>query len=107
MGTGYMSTGVQCGRDTGVAGLVGARHAVRTRGSTEQHSRSTYSSSQNGLAGFLMFLGTPGPTLCLVLWCLVLFCWEKMLAVAADQAARMGSDKVLGTCAVRYCALPL
>lgn len=39
-------------------------------------------------------------------WCLVLLCWEKLLVVAADgAAARMGRDKVLGTCAVRYCAL--
>lgn len=51
-----------------------------------------------------MFLGTPWPTLRLVLGAPS---GGKLLAVAAGRAARMGRDKVLGTCAVRYCALPL
>lgn len=104
MGTGYMDTGVQCGRVQGWQGwwVHGTRYVLWR--STEQHSRARTVAVEMDSLGFSCFWALQGRRCA---WCLVLLCWEKMLAVAADQAARMGSCKVLGTCAVRYCTLPL
>lgn len=86
MGTGiheYNGTRWQ-GRRGARVGWVHGTHTVRTLLGAAQSitvEKAHTVALEMDMLHFLMFLGTPGPTLCLVLvaWC-VLLCWERCLS---------------------------
>jgi hypothetical protein len=87
-GMGYIGTGVRGYKTTRLQGWLHAGRSAGVQGGCTAHSTYTVALEMD-FSGLLMFLGAPGPLLCLVLgaWCSCLeeSCW----LIAAGEVARM------------------